>query len=129
MEELKAHGRVERPWLGVQVAPIGDSLHVAEIPVDHGLLVQRVIPGGPAARAGVLGGQRSVILSTGQELLVGGDVIVKIGDVAVNDSTDFQHALEPYQPGDTVPVTLLRNGAEQTVSVELGNRPAGQPDG
>ncbi len=55
--ELKAHGRVERPWLGLEFVPSRTDA-LARPRRETGLLVQHVMPGGPAAAAGVRGGNR-----------------------------------------------------------------------
>ena len=52
------------------------------------------------------------------------DIILPVGDHRINEQTTFTEALFAYGPGDTVPVTILRNGREQQVQVTLGERPA-----
>jgi S1-C subfamily serine protease len=127
MEALKEDGTVERPWLGIHFVPIDPSL--ASLGVgDRGLLVQDVKPGGPAARAGMVGGDRAVNLSTGNVLLVGGDVVTAIDGRPVRATDDVARALADRSPGDVVDVVVRRDGAEQTLRVELGNRPAASGD-
>ncbi|MEA2170898.1 MAG: hypothetical protein QOF76_4198, partial [Solirubrobacteraceae bacterium] len=128
MRQLIASGHVERPWIGVEVTPIEPSMTSLHTGADHGLLVQRVVAGSPAASAGILGGAKSVILSTGAELLLGGDVIQSIGGVATNDTAGLQQALAGHNPGDSVDVRVLRAGTPVELSVTLGNRPAGKSD-
>jgi S1-C subfamily serine protease len=128
IRELMEHGQVLRPWLGIEVTAIGPSLDSLDIPEDHGLLVQRTVPGGPAASAGILGGDKSVILNTGEEFILGGDVITRIGPVETDTTADLEDALADLKPGEQVPVSLIRDGAEVTVRVNLGNRPAGKSD-
>jgi S1-C subfamily serine protease len=128
MRQLIASGHVERPWIGVEVTPIEPSMTSLHTGADHGLLVQRVVAGSPAASAGILGGAKSVILSTGAELLLGGDVIQSIGGVATNDTAGLQQALAGHNPGDSVDVKVLRAGTPVELSVTLGNRPAGKSD-
>jgi S1-C subfamily serine protease len=126
--ELKAHGRVERPWLGLDFLPIDPSLRQLDVGADHGLLVQSVKPGGPAARAGIEGGDRAVSLSTGDQLALGGDVVRSIDGHPTTSTEDVRKALEPHEPGDAVDVVVVRDGKERTMRVELGNRPAGGGD-
>jgi S1-C subfamily serine protease len=97
--QLKAHGRVERPWLGVDFVPIDPSLRQLGVTQSHGLLVQAVRPGGPAARAGLTGGDRLVTLGSGEQLAIGGDVVVAVGGQAVSSSDQLRRALERRQPG------------------------------
>jgi S1-C subfamily serine protease len=128
VNELMDHGQVLRPWMGITVAPIDSTLDSLDIPEDRGLLLQHTVPGSPAARAGLLGGDKSVILNTGQEMFLGGDVITRIGKTETETNADLQAALEPYEPGDTVPVAVTRDGTQLEFKVQLGNRPAGKAD-
>jgi S1-C subfamily serine protease len=128
VSELKAHGRVERPWLGIEFVPVDGVVQGAGVDVKSGLLIQVVKPGGPAARAGLSGGTQSVTLASGEQLLVGGDVITAVDDEAVATSSDLAEALAPHDPGDTVTVRVRRGGQERTVPVTLGNRPPGGSD-
>jgi putative serine protease PepD len=79
----------------------------------EGALVVTLVPGTPAANAGL------------QE----GDIITAIDRTSIDDSHNLTDVIQQYQPGDRVTVQFLRNGAEQTVRVELGTNPdnAGQP--
>ena len=129
VRQLMERGVVERPWLGLQFVAITDSMRSLDLGDDSGLLVQRVIPGGPAAKAGIKGGSRSVGLSTGDELLLGGDVVTAIGGMAVEDSDDVRRALEDYDTGEAVAVRLERAGRPRTVTVTLQDQPAGRLDG
>jgi S1-C subfamily serine protease len=125
--DLKEHGRVERPWLGLQYVAIDDSLAALDLPSKAGLLVQEVVAGGPAAKAGIDGGDEVIDLN-GNQLALGGDVITKIDDRDVRTADDVREALADHEPGDSISVVLLRDGDERTVSVTLGNRPAGKTD-
>jgi S1-C subfamily serine protease len=125
--DLREHGRVERPWLGVQYVPIDDSLKALDLPSDHGLLVQSVEPGGPASHAGMRGGTDPVDLN-GSSLTLGGDVITKIDGRDVKTAEDVRVVLEDKQPGDSIEVVVVRGGGEKTLDVELGNRPAGKTE-
>ncbi len=129
VRELKTHGRVERPWLGLEFVAITDSMRSLDLGDDNGLLVQRVIENGPAAAAGIRGGSRTVGLNTGEELSLGGDVVTAIAGMPVESADDLRHALEGRKPGDVVEVGLERGGKPVTVSVTLGDQPAGRLDG
>src|SRR4051794_36277599 len=125
VRELKAHGRVERPWLGVDFVAIDPSLRQLGVKQDHGLLVQGVKAGGPAARAGLTGGDQGVTLTTGEQLLIGGDVVIALDGTPTSDADDLRKALGAHKPGDTVRLEVVRDGQQRTVEVTLGNRPAG----
>jgi putative serine protease PepD len=127
--ELIEHGRVERPWLGVELRPIEPGMESLDLGSPTGMLVQRVEPGSPAAAAGIVGGNRSVGLNTGEELLLGGDVITQVAGRPLRTVEDLRAALQSHEPGDSVSVEFVRDGAPQTVTITLANQPAGRVDG
>jgi len=127
--QLIAQGRYAHPWLGVQ--PLGLTPERAQafreagmdVPVDEGLLMIEVIPGGPADRAGIRGGDRIVQLGNVQ-LPLGGDIVTAINGQAVDDLQELTVYLETRtQVGDTVEVTIFRGGVEQSIAVTLAERP------
>ncbi len=127
MAALEEDGTVERPWLGIHFVPIDPSLRALGVR-GRGLLVQAVKPGGPAARAGMVGGDRPIDLSTGTGLLAGGDVVTAIDGRPVATTADVERALAGRSPGDVIDVVIRRDDAEQTLRVELGDRPPASGD-
>jgi S1-C subfamily serine protease len=125
VEALKQDGRVERPWLGLEYRAIDHSLSSLDLAAKSGMLVQRVTTGGPAEKAGIHGGGTVVDLN-GENVALGGDVLLTIDGKPLKASDDVRLALETKKPGDTVTVGLLRDGAKQTIKVQLGNRPPGK---
>jgi len=127
--QLIAHGRYPHPWLGVSVVPF-DTRGVRllrqagmEVPVDRGLLVVEVVPGSAAAKAGIHGGERLVRIGNAR-IPVGGDIITAINGEPIADFQELTVYLETKtQVGDTVEVTLIRNGREMKVKVTLTERP------
>jgi S1-C subfamily serine protease len=108
--KLIREGKVNRPWLGVQPAP--DQL--ARRLGLKGVLVFDVEPGGPAAEAGLRPTRRDE--SNHIQL---GDVIVAVDDQPVRSANDLFDVLEQHHVGDTVQVTVLRDGEEHRVPVKL----------
>ncbi len=102
--QLIAHGRYQRPELGVVVDDRMSRLVTERLGVD-GVLVLRVEPGSAAAEAGIRG---SRILAEGN--LVPGDIILGIGDRETRDAAELRAALERYRVGDEVRLRLLREG-------------------
>ena len=102
--QLIAHGRYQRPSLGVVVDDRMSRLVTERLGVD-GVLVLRVEPGSAAAEAGVRG---SRILAEGN--LVPGDIILGVGDRETRDAAELRAALENYRVGDEVRLRLLREG-------------------
>lgn len=120
--DLITSGRVHRAFLGVQTLSISGGLGEAlDLPVQEGLLVEVVTKGGPAAAAGVRGGDR-VVLAGMQRLYIGGDVIVAIDGQKVSNQFDMNLVLNHHRPGDTVNVTVYRGGKKMDIPVKLGER-------
>ena len=92
------------------------------LPVEAGVLVQRVVPGGAADRAGIRGGNEQAYLGN-VPIILGGDLIVAIDGQPVTDTADISSILERHQPGDTVSVTFYRGRRKRTVQVQLSEGP------
>jgi hypothetical protein len=90
-----------RPWLGVELSQ----------PPGGGVIVGRVFAGGPSGRAGIQPG----------------DVIMAVGNQPVSSPADVQSAIENLQPGDQIPLTVLRGANSYTTLVRLAGQPAGTP--
>ena len=125
VEALKAEGRVERAWMGVDFRAIDASLAPLGLSAKKGMLVEQVADGGPAEKAGIRGGANLAQVN-GEQVILGGDVMVAIDGKPLVDSDDVRSIIETRQPGDTISVELLRDGRELTVEVELGDRPPGR---
>ena len=130
--QLIAQGRYVHPYLGVQTLDIGPNQAEflrqsgMQVPVDQGLLVVDVVPGGPAEQAGILGGNQNVQVGS-YELPIGGDIITAIGDKPVASLQDLTVYLEDQTSvGDTITVTLVRDGQLQKIDVTLAERPQQQ---
>jgi S1-C subfamily serine protease len=106
-------GRFVRPALGVSAGP--PALQKA-LNLPKGVVVVQVGPGSPAAKAGLQAFRRG---NKGE--VVGGDVITAINDDAVNDLDDMLSLLERRGAGDTVTLTLWRNGQTRKQSAVLGS--------
>jgi len=108
IEELIAKGKVERAYLGILVVDVTPSLaRELDLPVEKGVGVQDVVPGGPADRAG----------------LRPGDIIVRIGGQEVDNSGELLEALRRLRPGQEVSVEFYRDGRPLSASVTLAARP------
>jgi S1-C subfamily serine protease len=109
--QLIRHGKVVRPQLGIQYAE--DQL-ARQLGVDKGALIINVVPGSPAAEAGLQGTQRD---ESGHLRL--GDVIVAINGKTINEGKDLYAVLNQFQVGTTVTVTIVRAGQRMDVPVTL----------
>ena len=92
--------------------------------LTYGVLVQSVVSGGPADKAGIRGGTSTAVVE-GSTYRVGGDVIISVNGVKVVDSDALASYLEVYaEAGETVQLGILRSGSIITVSVVLGALPS-----
>jgi S1-C subfamily serine protease len=128
--ELIAQGYYPHPWLGTQMLPLTPSTAKAfrdagmNVPVDAGLLVIEAVKGAPADKAGIRGGSRVVRIGRYQ-IPLDGDIIIAIDGEPVNDFQTWTVYLETETTvGDTVGVTIIRDGEEQAVQVTLEEQPA-----
>jgi S1-C subfamily serine protease len=120
LPDLTRYGRVKRPSLGISSYAIGPDLaSQIGLAVDSGVLIQRVIPGGAAERAGLRGGNEQAYVGN-TPILLGGDLIVAIDGRQVNDPQDINALIEKHQPGDTITVTFYRARRQVTLKLILG---------
>ncbi|MBA3298690.1 MAG: trypsin-like peptidase domain-containing protein [Thermoleophilaceae bacterium] len=120
LPRLKRDGKVERSYLGIEMARVTEK--VAEdlnLPVKEGALVTSVVSGGPADDAGLKGGRTP----TGEGIVAGGDLIVKVDGTAVKTPDDVAAAIADDKPGDKIEIEYYRGKDEKTAEVELGKRP------
>ncbi len=117
-------GYYPHPWLGAIGYTITPRLARAlELPVQEGLLVARVYRNSPAAKAGLRGAQYQVLVGN-TLLLAGGDIILAVDGQKVKDWDALQDYLEvEKQVGDTVRLTILRDGRRLELVVRLEEAP------
>jgi serine protease Do len=107
-DQIIKNGEAVHPYLGVYLSDLSpETASRFGSPVDSGALVEKVQPGSPADSAGI---QR-------------GDVVISAGSEDIRSSGDLVSALRNYQPGDTVGLTVLRNGEKSRLQVHLAQSP------
>ena len=120
LADLTRYGRVKRPSLGIVSYAIGPDLaSQMGLAVDAGVLVQKVIPGGAAERAGLHGGNQQAYLGN-TPIMIGGDLIVGIEGQQITDPQDISALMDKHQAGDIVSVTIYRGRKEMTLKLILG---------
>ena len=108
INQLLQKGTVSHPYMGVSTVPITpDIQQQLGLQQSSGALVQEVGSGSPAEKAGIQSG----------------DVIVSVDGKPVHTPEDLVAAVRSHDPGDSVQVVLVREGAEHTVDVTLAERP------
>ncbi len=121
-QDLINTGRVHRAFLGVEVRALSPGLAEAlDLPVEEGLLIERVTPGGPAERASLRGGNRAVVAGM-RRILIGGDVLVAIDGQKLATQLDLNMFMNKKRPGDVVTVTAYRGQKKMEVRVTLAER-------
>ncbi|MBZ9572895.1 trypsin-like peptidase domain-containing protein [Patescibacteria group bacterium] len=118
LAELKKYGRIREPFLGVRYIPVTEDLKEKfNLPVDFGALVisepeiskgikQAVVPGSPAARAGI------------REA----DIILEIENKKITPDQPLDDALQELKIGQPLFLKVLRNGRPKTLKIILGEK-------
>jgi serine protease Do len=109
IEQLRRDGRVERGWLGVSVQDAAIEEPGRGGLAQRGVLVAAIERNSPAARAG----------------LRQGDVVTAINGERVESSRALVRNVAAVPPGQTVRLTVLREGREREMPVQVGRRPSG----
>jgi 2-alkenal reductase len=104
-EQIISKGYVARPYLGIRWQAITPRLAAAyNLPVDWGIFVSEVTPGGPADSGGVLYG----------------DIITKIGDISLDEDSSYVNALFIHEPGEVITLKVVRGMQVIDIQVTLG---------
>ena len=109
-EELLQNGYVTgRPYLGISYLAVTDAQTAQQLGVNsYGVYIMEVVKGGPAEQAG----------------LKAGDRIVSIDGTEIASKDDLGTLMQKHAAGDTLSITVARDGQMQTVSVTLGEKTA-----
>ncbi len=109
VEQLIERGYVARPYLGIRWQWITPDMAARyDLPVEYGVFLSEVVPGGPADRAGL---QR-------------GDILTAIDGQAIDPEHPFINLLFHHAPGDEVTFSLVRGREKLELQVTLGERPS-----
>ena len=117
-------GSYKYAWLGISGGSLTlDQIEALKLPVNQrGVLISEVTAGGPADKAG-LRGNDAVVKVNDQDVRVGGDIIVAVNGQPIRFMDELiAYLVEQTRPGDQITLTILREGAQQEVTVTLGER-------
>jgi S1-C subfamily serine protease len=121
---LISKGSVQHAYIGITTAGVDSQIAKdLKLPVAKGALVQDVVNGGPADKAGIRAGSQQ----TADGITGGGDLIVAVDGKSINTPDDIATAIAADKPGQTIQITFYRGSSKKTVSVTLGNRPQSAP--
>lgn len=119
MEKLIVKGKISRPYLGIETCELNEILayhydlpdvtgllKLLKIKEAKGVFVLKVLPDSPAKKAGLLEG----------------DVIIEFNNTAVNNPAHLHQVITQSEVNSKVPLKVLRNGKELTLSVVIGEQ-------
>ena len=106
IDQLITYNKVKRPYIGISGSDISEE-YSKYYDLPQGVYVNSVEKDGPAEAAG----------------LKTGDIITKLNDTEVKSMTELTKAKNECEIGDTVSITINRNGKNQTLTLTLGETP------
>jgi S1-C subfamily serine protease len=120
--DFAKYGRIRRPSLDISTLPIGpDIAEQIGLPADYGVLIQRVLPGGAADKAGLHGGTQRAGYLGNMPVMVGGDLIIAMDGQEIANTQDLAAAMNTRQAGDEVTLTVFRGRRKMDVKLKLSD--------
>jgi S1-C subfamily serine protease len=127
--QLEDDGTAEYAYIGVSSQALYPQLaEKLGLDTTFGGLLAEVVPGGPAERAGLEGGDKRLDFQAGQ-YRTGGDVILQIDGHDVIQADDLARLISTREPGEKVTLTVLHDDKREQVEVTLGKRPDSLSEG
>ena len=126
LRELRDKGRVDYGYLGVETLTIWPQLaERIDVNVDTGALVQKIVDGSPAEDSDLQAGNEDITFQGQDNIAVGGDLIVAVDGKKLTREHDLADEISGRSAGEKIALTVLRDGKQRKIEVELGHRPAG----
>ncbi|HET9154130.1 MAG TPA: trypsin-like peptidase domain-containing protein [Solirubrobacterales bacterium] len=123
LAQLREDGTAEYAYLGVASQALYPQLaRKLGLDTTFGSLLSEVVPGGPAEKAGLQGGNEKLRFQAA-EYRTGGDVILQIDGQNIVEENDLARVIAAHKPGDRVTLTILHDNEREHVEVTLGRRP------
>jgi S1-C subfamily serine protease len=121
IDDFAKYGRARRPSLDIVTLPIGpDIAQQIGLPADYGILIERVVPGGAAERAGLRGGSQQAYMGN-TPVMLGGDLIVAVDGQEITTPQDLSNAMNSHHAGDVMVLMVFRGRQRMTVKVTLSD--------
>src|SRR5882757_6242838 len=121
LDDFAKYGYVRRPSLDIVTLPVEpDIAEQIGLPADYGILIDHVVPGGAAEKAGLKGGTQKMY-DGNTPVMLGGDLIVAMDGRDIASPQDLSAAMNAHRAGDTVTVTVFRGKKKMDVKVTLGD--------
>lgn len=126
VNDLIEKGYYSYPFLGATLMNLfPDIAEALRLPVKAGAMVIETTPGGPADKAGLKGGNRKAQIGN-NIVVVGGDVVVSVNEVKVQDADTTIREIRKLHPGDKIRLGIVRwDGSPEELTVTLGEKPTG----
>jgi S1-C subfamily serine protease len=121
LDDYAKYGRIRRPTLDiVSLRIVPDIAEQIGLPADYGVLIERVLPGGAAEKAGLHGGTERAYEGN-MQIMLGGDLIVAFDGQEITSPEDLSAAMNARHAGDTVTVTVFRAHKKMDFKLTLGD--------
>jgi len=121
LADFERYGRIRRPSLDVMIFPVGpDIAEQIGLPADYGVLIQKVLPGGAAERAGLKGGTQRAY-DGNMPVMLGGDLIVAADGQPVANAQDLSAAINAHRAGENITLTIFRGRRKLEITVTLSD--------
>ena len=130
VDDLIKYRKVNRGVLKITPVQMTSSIaRYARLSISTGVLVSSVEKGSSTEKSGLLGGTQAVQYGSRfnpTTIYLGGDIITGIDNISVKTYADYMSALESKRPGDTVTVTVFRDGEYKKIRVTLDGKESSQ---
>jgi S1-C subfamily serine protease len=121
LSDFEKYGYIRRPSLDIVTIPIGpDIAQQLGLPANYGILIDHVIPGGAADRAGLRGGTQRAYMGN-IPVMIGGDLIVGMDGQDIANAQDLSAAMNSHHAGDVVTLTIYRGQKRMEIKVTLSD--------
>ncbi|HWW98314.1 MAG TPA: trypsin-like peptidase domain-containing protein [Edaphobacter sp.] len=125
--DFAKYGRIRRPSLDISTLAIGpDIAEQIGLPADYGVLIQRVLPGGAAEKAGLHGGTQRAGYLGNMPVMSGGDLIIAMDGQEIANTQDLAAAMNSHKADDEVTLTIFRGRRKMDVKVKLSDATSAQ---